>query len=174
MSWYSKTPMALLAVLLALGGCGFQPMYGSASLGAVDDELANVKVQVISDRVGQQAHNFLLDRLNRSGRPVDPLYLLEVKIRITKTRLGIERDETATRAKLELTADFSLTDMKTKETLLRRVARSTNSYNIVDSAVSTRGAELDAVERATREISEDIRVFLSLYFRRRAAKAGSS
>lgn len=149
-------------------------MYGSASLGAVDEELARVKVQVISDRVGQQAHNFLLDRLNRSGRPADPRYLLEVSIRIAKTELGIERDETATRAKLVLTASFSLTDLKTRETLLRRTARSTNSYNIVDSAVSTRSAELDAVERAAREISEDIRVLLSLYFRRRAARAGSS
>ncbi len=149
-------------------------MYGSASLGAVDEELARVKVQVISDRVGQQAHNFLLDRLNRSGRPVDPRYLLEVRIQVAKTELGIERDETATRAKLVLTANFSLTDLKTRETLLRRTARSTNSYNIVDSAVSTRSAELDAVERAAREISEDIRVFLSLYFRRRAAGAGSS
>jgi LPS-assembly lipoprotein len=157
-----------------LAGCGFQPMYGSASLGAVDEELARVKVQVISDRVGQQAHNFLLDRLNRSGRPADPRYLLEVKIRVAKTELGIERDETATRAKLVLTANFSLTDLKTRETLLRRTARSTNSYNIVDSAVSTRSAELDAVERAAREISEDIRVLLSLYFRRRAARAGSS
>jgi LPS-assembly lipoprotein len=149
-------------------------MYGSASLGAVDEELARVKVQVISDRVGQQAHNFLLDRLNRSGRPVDPRYLLEVRIQVAKTELGIERDETATRAKLVLTARFSLTDIKTRETLLRRTARSTNSYNIVDSAVSTRSAELDAVERAAREISEDIRVLLSLYFRRRAARAGSS
>ncbi len=149
-------------------------MYGSASLGAVDEELARVKVQVISDRVGQQAHNFLLDRLNRSGRPADPRYLLEVRIRVAKTELGIERDETATRAKLVLTANFSLTDLKTRETLLRRTARSTNSYNIVDSAVSTRSAELDAVERAAREISEDIRVLLSLYFRRRAARAGSS
>lgn len=149
-------------------------MYGSTSLGAVDGELARVKVQVISDRVGQQAHNFLLDRLNRSGRPVDPRYLLEVRIQIAKTELGIERDETATRAKLVLTASFSLTDIKTRETLLRRTARSTNSYNIVDSAVSTRSAELDAVERAAREISEDIRVLLSLYFRRRAARAGSS
>jgi LPS-assembly lipoprotein len=149
-------------------------MYGSTSLGAVDGELARVKVQVISDRVGQQAHNFLLDRLNRSGRPVDPRYLLEVRIQVAKTELGIERDETATRAKLVLTARFSLTDIKTRETLLRRTARSTNSYNIVDSAVSTRSAELDAVERAAREISEDIRVLLSLYFRRRAARAGSS
>ena len=149
-------------------------MYGSASLGAVDEELARVKVQVISDRVGQQAHNFLLDRLNRSGRPADPRYLLEVRIRVAKTELGIERDETATRAKLVLTANFSLTDLKTRETLLRRTTRSTNSYNIVDSAVSTRSAELDAVERAAREISEDIRVLLSLYFRRRAARAGSS
>ena len=154
------------AMLLVVSGCGFQPLYGKQSIGSVDDELARIKVRVISDRIGQQTHNYLLDRLNRKGRPEKPLYLLVVKLKVAKTRLGIELDESATRAKLVLTADFVLSDIKTKSPLLKRSARSTNSYNIVDSAVATRSAELDARDRAAREVSEDIRVLLSLYFRR--------
>ena len=169
--WWSRGAPVLAAILLlALPGCGFQPLYGKKSLGGVNDELASVKVQVISDRVGQQAHNYLLDRLNRQGRPAKPLYLLEVRLNVAKTELGIERDETATRAKLELTADLKLSDLKTNEVLLVRSARSTNSYNIVESAVATRSAEEDATDRAAREVSEDIRLMLSLYFRRRAGE----
>lgn len=168
--WWSRSSVrATVAVLLlSLAGCGFQPLYGKRSVGSVDDELARVKIQVIADRTGQQAHNYLLDRLNRKGRPAKPLYLLEVRLTVARSDLGIQRDETATRAKLVLTADLKLSDIETKEVLLTRSARSSNSFNIVDSAVATRSAEADATDRATREIAEDIRLMLSLYFRRRA------
>lgn len=151
-------------------GCGFQPLYGQRSVGDVDDVLAQVKIQTISNRVGQQVHNYLLDRLNRRGRPADPIYLLEVRLKTDTIELGIERDETATRAKLVMTADFTLTDIETKDILLRRSARSVNSYNIVESALATRSAELDAIDRAAREVGDEIRLLLSLYFRRRSAR----
>lgn len=164
---------AVAALLLSLSGCGFQPLYGKSSVGGVDDELARVKIQVIADRTGQQAHNYLLDRLNRKGRPAKPLYLLEVLLTVNKSELGIQRDETATRAKLVLIAELTLSDIQTGEVLLTRSARSSNSFNIVDSAVATRSAEADATDRATREVAEDIRLMLSLYFRRRAGEAAS-
>ncbi len=169
--WWSRNIAAVTAaLLLVLSGCGFQPLYGKNSVGGVDDELARVKVQVIADRTGQQAHNYLLDRLNRKGRPAKPRYLLEIRLTVAKSELGIQRNEAATRAKLVLTADFQLSDIETQEVLLTRSARSSNSYNIVDSAVATRSAEADATDRAARELSEDIRVMLALYFRRRAGE----
>ena len=165
---------ALAAALsLAAAGCGFEPLYGRGSAGDVQAQLSSVKVQTISGRVGQQLHNYLLDRINRDGRPEDPLYLLSVTIEVSTTRLGIEPDERATRVKLVLSADVQLQDIATEEILFVRAARSTNSYNIVDSAVSTRSAELDAVDRAAREVSEDIRLMLSLYFRRQQAQAAA-
>lgn len=115
-------------------------------------------------------HNYLLDRLNRKGRPAEPAYLLEVRLKTETVELGIERDETATRAKLVLTANFILSDIETKDVLLKRSARSANSYNIVDSALATRSAELDALDRAAREVSDEIRLLLSLYFRRQAGR----
>ncbi len=160
-------PGAALACLsLAVAGCGFEPLYGRASAGDIDAQFASVKIQTISGRIGQQVHNYLLDRINSDGRPDDPLYLLAVTLEVHSVRLGIERDETATRAKLVLLANIRLLDIATEDVLLNRTARSTNSYNIVDSAVATRSAELDAVDRAAREVSEDIRLMLSLYFRR--------
>ncbi|MDH3231120.1 MAG: LPS assembly lipoprotein LptE, partial [Alphaproteobacteria bacterium] len=155
---------AALAVLIA--GCGFEPLYGRGSVGEVEAQLSSVKIQTISGRVGQQVHNYLLDRINRKGRPQDPLYILSVTLEVDKVRLGIEQDERATRVKLVVLASVLLQDIVTEEVLLERWARSTNSYNIVDSAVATRSAELDAVDRAAREVSDQIRLMLSLYFRR--------
>ncbi|MBE9556057.1 MAG: hypothetical protein IMF08_04305, partial [Proteobacteria bacterium] len=154
------------AALLLVSGCGFRPLYGAKSLGAVDSQLAHVKIGIIPDRVGQQLHNYLLDRVNRKGRPEKPLYLLSVKVNIEKVRQAFESNETATRAKLVFTASFELQEIATEKIILRNWARSINSYNIVTSAISTRSAELDAIDRAAREVSEEIRSLLALYFQR--------
>ena len=156
---------------LLVSGCGFRPLYGAKSLGSVDSELARIKIGIIIDRAGQQLHNYLLDRLNRKGRPEKPLYLLSVNVKIETVRQAFEPDETATRAKLVFTAGFRLQDIATEDILLRNWARSVNSYNIVTSAIATRSAELDAIDRAAREVSEEIRSLLALYFQRRAAEA---
>jgi len=170
----SALAVVALAVVLTAAGCGFQPLYGKKSVGNVESAFSNVKIQTISGRVGQQVHNYLLDRINSEGRPASPLYLLAVTLDVQQVRLGIERDETATRAKVIVLADVQLQDIATGDILLHRSARSTNSYNIVDSAVATRSAELDAVDRAAREVSDEIRLLLALYFRRQAAQAEAS
>jgi LPS-assembly lipoprotein len=158
------------AVLSLMSGCGFRPLYGAGAQGAVGAELARVKIGTIPDRVGQQLHNFLLDRINRKGRPEKPLYLLSVDVEIEKVRQAVEANETATRAKLIFTASFQLQEIATEKILLKNWSRSVNSYNIVTSAIATRSAELDAIDRAAREVSEEIRSLLALYFQRRKAE----
>lgn len=162
---------ATLVVALAVAGCGFEPLYGRKSVGNLESQFSVVKIETIPGKVGQQVHNYLLDRINSEGRPENPLYLLLVTLDVRQVRLGFERDDTATRAKVVVLADVRLQDIATGEVLLNRSARSTNSYNIVDSAVATRSAELDAIDRAAREVSDEIRLLLSLYFRRRAAQS---
>ena len=79
MSWCRNRRAFLVAAsraaALFVSGCGFRPLYGAKSLGSVDSELARIKIGIISERSGQQLHNYLLDRLNRKGRPEKPLYL---------------------------------------------------------------------------------------------------
>lgn len=161
------------AAALLASGCGFRPLYGRKTRGEVDAELAKIKIGIIPDREGQQLHNYLLDRINRKGRPAAPDYLLSVDIKIVKVRQGFEPDETATRVKLVFSAQFRLQEITTEKVLLENRARSVNSYNIVDSAIATRSAELDAIDRAARAVSEEIRMLLALYFQRRAAEAAT-
>jgi LPS-assembly lipoprotein len=167
--YFLRTAAAALALTAA--GCGFRPLYGRKARGEVDAELARVKVGIIADREGQQLHNYLLDRINRKGRPSSPDYLLSVSIRIEKIRQAFEPDKTATRMKLVFTADFELQEITTEKVLLKSFARSVSSYNIVDSAIATRSAELDTIDRAARAVSEEIRMLLSLYFQRRTGTA---
>ena len=46
-------------------------------------------------------------------------------------------------------------------------SKSTNSFNIVASDFATLSGETDAIERAAREVSDDIRTRLALFFTRR-------
>lgn len=177
MSWSERRREFLLAAgscsALLLAGCGFRPLYGRKSFGEVDAQLAKIKIGIIAEREGQQLHNYLLDRINRKGRPAAPEFLLSTTVRVTQVRQGFEPDASATRVKLVFTADFELQDLATGRILFRNFARSVASYNIVTSAIATRSAELDAIDRAARAASEEVRSLLALYFQRRAAGAAA-
>lgn len=162
MSWFRAT--ALAACLAILGGCGFQPLYGQRDRGSVAAELAAVKIKLIENRIGQQLHNFLLDRLNPRGEPATAIYDLIIALKESKEDLAIRKDATATRANLTLRAEYELQRAATGEILVEGSIRSVTSYNIVDSDFATLSAESDARERAVREISEGIKIRLGIYF----------
>lgn len=162
--WWSRT-FAAIALACLVAGCGFRPLYGTTDTNAaVTEQLAQVRIDIISDRTGQKLRNFLLDRINPSGQPARPGYYLTVRTNVSRTDLGIERDETATRAILVLTAHYILTDHTRKPVLIQGSTQSTNSFNIVDSDFATLSGETDAIDRAAREISDDIKTRLALYF----------
>ncbi len=160
--------IATIAIAALLSGCGFRPLYGTTKADEqVASLLAQVRIGTIADRTGQKLRNFLLDRLNPAGQPARPLYHLLVKTTVSRTDLGIQRDETATRAILVLTANYRLLDSAKKSTLVRGSTKSTNSFNIVASDFATLSGETDAIERAAREVSDNIKTRLALYFTRR-------
>ena len=156
-----------LALVLAAGltGCGFQPLYakrGNESSTSLD--LASVQVDPLPDRVGQQMHNYLRDRLNPHGQPVSPSYRLRVEITESKTEVGVRRDETATRANLRMSVNFSLINYGGDAVLLAGRSTSTTSYDILDNPFASTVSESDARERALREMADDIRTRLAIYF----------
>ncbi len=163
---WSKLLTGILIALL-LQGCGFRPLYGDNNANAsVSNSLALTRVEVVPDRIGQKLRNFLLDRINPEGQSSRPLYSLRVVTNTSRTDLGIERDETATRAIMVLTAEYVLADAAGGAVLIQGTTQSTNSFNIVASDFATLSGENDALDRAAREISDDIKTRLGLYFSR--------
>ena len=161
--WSPRRAYAVALLALALAGCGFQPIYTRQETTAnAAVELQKVQVNLIKDRIGQQLHNNLLDRLNPRGRPDNPEFFLNVSLSTSKVDLGIQRDDTSTRAKLTVIASYSLTD-RNKKTIFRSVSRSVSGYNIVESDYATQSAEFDAINRSLRVISEDIRSRLAVF-----------
>ncbi len=156
----------LLGVAVALSACGFKPLYGRSEAQALSpvDHMAAIRIAPLQDRIGQQMHNLLRDRLNPYGQPRDPVYRLNVAISEVRQELGIRKDETATRANLILSARFTLREIESDRVLFKGRTSSVNSFNILASQFATDFSEADARERALREISDNIRVRLGIYF----------
>lgn len=174
MSWsrtIGRFPCAVLgAVLLiaglALGGCGFHPVYGKGNEHVVP-QLANVKVGNIEDRNGQMLRNLLFTKLNPRGQPAQPRYLLETELKEITQALAIQIDEVATRANLYMDANYKLIDLRTGYIVFEQGTRAASSYDIVQNEFANLSAQKDARERALRQVSEEITTQLSFFFERR-------
>jgi LPS-assembly lipoprotein len=169
MWWPSRSRAALavgIALLAALPGCGFQPLYGThAGQPAAGEQLANVAIDVIPDRNGQVLRNLLIDRFYRDGRPAAPSYRLAVQLQAFEENLGIRPDATATRARLRLFANYQLIDNAGK-VAFRASSRSIVSYDILDAQYATLAGQQDAYQRGLTELSDEIRTRLALHFTR--------
>ncbi len=168
--------LAALAAVAALvagpAGCGFQPLYAPASPGesAPVDHLAAVRINPLPNRDGQQLHNLLRDQLNPGGQPARPAYILDVRLTLDTEEVGIRKDQTATRANLFLNSWFTLRAAADNRVLYEDRVSSINSYNILDQPYPTDVAEADALSRGLRELSDDIKLRLAVFFASEAAQ----
>lgn len=148
---------ALLSVLLLVSACGFQPMLAGGQRGGTPHAAAqSVRIQPVPDRMGQLVHNALVERLNPGGQPRDPAYLLEISINEKTRKTGFRKDETATRANLELDASYVLRKAGSQQVVGQGRARSINSANILNEPYGTTVAERDARERGAADIASQI------------------
>ena len=160
-------PAGLLVATLIVAACGFQPLYGSEQgvlSGAVVENLAAVRIIGIADRLGQIVRNDLLDRLNPFGEPTAPRYSLAVQLEEAKEGLAIQIDDTVTRFNLTLTANYFLTDAQSGAVLTTGSVRATAAYNVLRSDFANVIAERDAQQRAAREISDELKTRLAVFF----------
>ena len=161
------------ALLFALAGCGYQPLYGSTDKGSTADDLASVEVKVIRDRSGQELHNYLRDEINPNGRPgAAAHYDLEVDLTELREALAIRTDETATRYNLNQVAQFRLRDLDSGRIVLTGSSQAAVSYNVLRDDFNNVVSEDNARRRGAQEIADDIRLRLAAYLNARRQRAG--
>lgn len=151
----------------ALAGCGFRPLYGEGSAaggGEVEAQLAEVLVLPLPDRPGQMMHNMLIDRLNPLGQPARPRYALTASLSESIREIGLQEDETASRANLTVDATFTLTERTSGRLLYRGRARSVNSYDILENQFASQVAENEARRRGITQVADEIKERLGVYF----------
>jgi LPS-assembly lipoprotein len=141
-------------------------MYGAprgASNAAVAG-MAETRIALISDRAGQELRNNLLDRMTPYGQPAKPRYELQVSLGERRDNLGIARDDSATYGRLTLIANFSLREIESGRVMHSGTSRASSGFTVVSSHFANIASETGARTLGLREISEDIRSQLGLFF----------
>ncbi len=123
----------------------------------------------IKDRIGQMLEMSLRESFNPRGIAVDPRYTLSVTLAVSRFDLGIQRDASATRGRVDVYATIQLADAQSGKAVYNSRAQSTSSFNILDDAYAAQVAEDDARARTVRDLSDEIRTRMALFLRSRRA-----
>jgi LPS-assembly lipoprotein len=164
--WRSRRSLLGLA-LLPLMACGFHPLYSEAVQREENPQLAGIIVSPIPDRYGQQLELALREALNPEGLTVKPLYRLVVGVQVNRIDLGIQRDATSTRGRVDAYATLTLADVNTGRKIYASRAQSTSAFNILQDGYASEVAEEDARTRTVRDLTDQIRLRLALFLRNR-------
>jgi LPS-assembly lipoprotein len=156
-----------LAMMLAVGACGLQPMYAGGSSGQIADSLSTIQVAPIPERAGWLVRNALVDRLG--GESGNPAFRLEVDLDDNLIAFGIRGDSTTTRERRILRARYRLVEIGTGEIVLDATAGSDAGIDVVSSEYATVAAEQTAQERLATMIADQMVSRIAVYVRNRAS-----
>lgn len=152
--------------MLALGGCGLQPMYAGGGSGAVAQALAGVAVEPIEGHAGWLVRNALVDRLSAgAGEFGAARYRLEVRLDDKLQGLGLLSDDTIARERRTLRARYQLIDAASGAIVLDASAGSDAGIDVVSSEYATIAAEQTALENLARVVADQIVTRLALKLR---------
>ncbi|WP_417519880.1 hypothetical protein [Minwuia sp.] len=168
MSWSDRRYLLgglVLAGLLALGACGFEPVYKPG--GDLQQKLADVYVDPLDSRVGQATRDAILNAIAAPDRNPDAKYRLTLIVEETRENVGIQSDETASRINVGLNTVWKLARVDVEGTLLgsgsvRRVV----PLNVVDDDFASLIATRDAEKLVGRLTGEAVRQRVLLLLRR--------
>lgn len=157
------TRLLAFAVMLLLGACGLQPMYGGGASGKVATGLSAIRVAPIPERAGWLVRNALVDRLG--GEPGDANYRLEVELDDDLESFGIRGDSSATRERRTLRARYRLVEISSGQVVLDATAGSDVGIDVVSSPYATVAAEQTAQERLAAVVADQMVSRLALFVR---------
>ncbi len=141
--------------LLALAGCGFQPLYGPASGAAgmaVDlrRELAAIRLDYIGERSGVLMTRALERRFTDAagGETVAPKYTLQVNVVYGAEVLGYRSDGAISRLRFTATSNWVLLRRGSPpEEIKRGAVRTIDAFNVPDFQFFTAEISSDAMQR---------------------------
>jgi LPS-assembly lipoprotein len=155
---------------LLLAACGFHPMYGDPAVvgsagGADSAKLAQIDIQPIADRIGQELHNRLRDRMNPAGQPDKPAYRLTVNLTEVNNSLASGNSHVRHNT-LTVTAAYWLSPADSETSYLMNDVESKMavSYDTLDDPYNDIVTQQDAERRAIDQLSDMITTRVAAYF----------
>ncbi len=156
--------LLLLASLgLALGGCGFQPLYGDRSNGAsVENALLDIAIAPQRTRTGQLIRNAILSGIapsaTGSGRRI-----LEFTVSEKEKASIVSFNSGDRQRRLILDVDFILKDRASRRKLFSGRTFSEVSYTVTRQPAADMQARINARETAARVVGRDLRTRLAAW-----------
>jgi LPS-assembly lipoprotein len=156
----------ILALSMALGGCGFHPLYADYGLKNGGQQVFDsIYVEPIEGEVaGYELRNSLIDSLHATSKPDEAQYRLTVKIKQKIQAIGINSDASITRYNYNLQADYELTDRRSGKSLRTGTEITLAPYDVVASPYATTVAQHDAQKSGAEDVAYRIQVDLAVYF----------
>jgi len=173
MSWRSSAIIASVCAglaALALGGCGFQPLYGGSTAGGarLSEVMAGIEITPIPGRVGQKLRNELIFANTGGGAAAQTRYKLDIVIRESITDQLVQITGDATGQVYQLDAAFKLIDLSNNAVIYQGKAISRAPYNRFQEVFANVRARYDAENRAARTVSESIKTQVAAHLSRAA------
>lgn len=176
--------LLILFMIVFVSSCGFEPLYVQKKHDnlwyfsgefdtSITAEMAQIKVQAIEGRFGQQVRNNLLDMLTPLGVPHNPKYRLFVDLKEKEVmQQALRKDITATRERVKYEVTYRLIEGDTEVVNGNSIAFV--SYDILANPYSTTSAKRKTEENAAKIIANDIALRLGAYFHSYFKKGGLS
>lgn len=180
---YKKCIIAV--AVFGLAACGFEPLYVEKTSG--DDlwyynnqydtdivrEMAQIKIETVTDRIGQLIKNELMDTFNPHGTPKCAKYFLKIQPAQANTVQQALRDDiTATREKVKYTVNYSLWS-KENGRLVSGRSWVYLSYDLLDNPYSTTMDKKKVEKDGAKIIANDISLRIGAYFHSVKTKRGN-
>jgi LPS-assembly lipoprotein len=161
-----KRALIVFAAIL-LPGCGFQPLYADNDNLGVSSTLSTIYVEPISERVGYDLRNDLLDRLDASTSAQGSRYRLKLSISELEVPVVFTPNTAITRYNYTLTAHYDLVAREGAEAVKSGDVTAFAAYNVAAAPYlySTVAAQREAKARAANDIAERIRIELAVFLR---------
>ncbi|HEX3366288.1 LPS assembly lipoprotein LptE [Phenylobacterium sp.] len=149
--------VAVASASLALGGCGFTPLYGAPG---VVPKLAAINVVQPQGRAGFLIREHLDDAFAKN-RSAAAAYTMRLSLAEARYPRGVRTDNVATRYEYVLTADYTLANLPGGDVAKKGRVRVEVTYDSADQPYASIAAEQDAEDRATQEAARRIQLELA-------------
>jgi LPS-assembly lipoprotein len=159
----TRTAILAAALLMAAGlqGCGgFTPLYAAEG---VTPRLSSIEVVQPDGRLGFFMRQYLDDSLARkTSEPA--IYRLTISNRELRVPRGISVSNVATRYEVDLSTDYTLTEIATGKPVTKGRVSVNVTYDVQSAPYASLAAQQDGERRVAEQAADRVRIELASYF----------
>lgn len=151
--------LLIIACLLSLTACGFQPVYSREYRAEQEFDLSAIRVEVNNTRLGQLLKAEIERGINPDHEIAEKLYTLKINITQRDVYLFVNPDGTSSRGDIDYRSSYVLRRVIDGKVVKTGWLKRVSSYNLTLNAdYASYVSEQDARKRGIVELAQDYRL----------------